>query len=171
MKPSRTGWFYSLSEAVNSVSKWFEWVGITALVTMVLIILIDVVGSKSFEWPLPGSTELIAVIQVIAIAGGLAFSKIENRHIRIGLFVDKLSGRSKAALEIFNSILGLGFFAVAAVMTFKYGLSMLDSGTVTMLVRVSLYPFAFWISLCCILMCCVIALELINFIGTLRVHK
>jgi TRAP-type C4-dicarboxylate transport system permease small subunit len=171
MKPSRTGWFYSLSEAANSVSKWFEWVGITALAAMVLITLIDVVGSKSFNWPFPGSTELIAVIQVVAIAGGLASSKIDNRHIRIELFVNKLYGRSKAALEIFNSVLGIGFFAVAAAMTFKYGLSMFHSGTVTMLIRVSLYPFAFWISLCCILMCCVLALELTNFVGALRVRK
>jgi TRAP-type C4-dicarboxylate transport system permease small subunit len=146
------------------VSGWAEWVGLAALMGMVLTALVDVVGSKGFHWPLPGSTEVISVTQMLAIAAGLAFSKIDGRHIRIGMFVDRLKGRGQAALEIFTSILGLGLFVVAGWMTFEYGLSLFGSGTGTFLLGITYYPFVLWNSFCCIPVCCVIIIELLSFV-------
>jgi TRAP-type transport system small permease protein len=149
---------------MNSVSSWFERVGLVAMAAMVLATLIDVVGSKVFKWPLPGSTEIIGVIQVIAIAGGLAFSKIDGRHIRVEFLLDWLPQRSKDALDIFSAILGLGLFAIAGWMTYHHGVNLLNSGTKTFLLGIPLFPFAFWIALCCIPMCFVIIIELLTSI-------
>jgi TRAP-type C4-dicarboxylate transport system permease small subunit len=157
-------WFGRFRKSVHLVSGWAEWVGLVALMGMVLTALVDVVGSKWFHWPLPGSTEIISVLQMLAIASGLAFSKIVGRHIRIDMFVDRLKGRGKAALEIFNSILGLGLFVVAGWMTYEYGLSLFGSGTGTFLLGITYYPFVLWISFCCIPVCCVLIIELLSFI-------
>jgi TRAP-type C4-dicarboxylate transport system permease small subunit len=151
--------------SINSVSGWLEWVGLAGLVGMVLIALIDVVGSKGFQWPLPGTTEITAFIQVVAIAAGLAFSQIAGRHIRVGFLIDLLPGRSKAALEIFNSLLGLGLFAMFGWVSYQYGMGLLSSGTETLLLRIVQYPFALWIAFCCIPMVCVILLELLSHIS------
>jgi TRAP-type C4-dicarboxylate transport system permease small subunit len=164
MEVKYTTWFSKLNKATNWVSSWSERVGLVAMAAIGLATLIDVVGSKVFKWPLPGSTEMIGVIQVIAIAGGLAFSKIDGRHIRVDIFIDYLPKRGKAALDVFGSILGLGLFAVAGWMTYRHGLSLLDSGTKTFLLGIPLSPFAFWIALCCIPMCCVIIMELLGSI-------
>jgi len=152
-------------QSINSISGWLEWVGLAALVGMVLIALIDVVGSKGFNWPLPGTTETTAFLQVIAIAAGLAFSQIAGRHIRVGFLIDRLSKRGKVTLEIFSSILGLGLFAIVGWVTYDYGQGLLSSGTETLLLRIVHYPFAFWIALCCIPMCCVILIELLSHIS------
>jgi len=157
--------FARFRRSINSISGWLEWVGLAALVGMVLIALIDVVGSKGFRWPLPGTTEITAFLQVIAIAAGLAFSQIAGRHIRVGFLIDQLPKRGKATLEIFSSILGLGFFAVVGWVTYDYGLGLLSSGTETLLLRIAHYPFALWIALCCIPMCCVILIELLSYIS------
>jgi len=161
MEITGASWFSKFRKSINSVSSWSEWVGLAAMAAVGLATLIDVIGSKFFKWPLPGSTEMIAVIQVIAIAGGLAFSKIDGRHIRVDIFIDYLPKRSKAAFDIFSSILGLGLFAVAGWMTYEHGLSFFNSGTKTFLLGIPLYPFAFWIALCCIPMCFVIIIELL----------
>lgn len=165
MEITGTAWFSRFRKSINSLSSWSEWVGLVAMAAMALTALIDVVGSKWFQWPLPGSTELTGVLQVVAIAGGLAFSKIDGRHIRVEFFIDRLSGRGKAALDVFSSILGLGLFTVAGWMTYKFGLSLFGSGTETLLLGIPLSPFAFWIAFCCIPMCCVIIIELLNSIG------
>jgi TRAP-type C4-dicarboxylate transport system permease small subunit len=164
MEITGAAWFSRFRKSINSLSSWVERVGLVAMATMVLIALIDVVGSKWFQWPLPGSTELTRVLQVVAIAGGLAFSKIDGRHIRVEFLMDWLPQRGKAALDLFSALLGLGLFAVAGWMTYKYGLSLFNSGTETLLLGISLSPFSFWIALCCIPMCCVIIIELLTSI-------
>lgn len=159
-----TTWFTRFRSFINSLSGWSERVGLIAMAAMALTALIDVVGSKGFHWPLPGSTEITGVLQVLAIAGGLAFSKIDGRHIRVEFLIDWLPERGKAALDLFSAILGLGLFAVAGWMTYEYGLNLLSSGTETLLLGIALYPFALWIALCCIPMCCVIIIELLSSI-------
>jgi TRAP-type C4-dicarboxylate transport system permease small subunit len=164
MTITSSSWFSKFHQSIKSLSSWFEWVGLLAMGAMCLTTLIDVIGSKGFQMPLPGSTELTGVLQVVAIAGGLAFSKIDGRHIRVDFLLDWLPKRGEAALDIFSSILGLGFFAIAGWMTFQYGLSIHSSNTETLLLKIRLSPFAFWISLCCIPMCLVIILDLISSI-------
>ncbi len=165
---TETNGFIKFQKFIRLLSGWFEWVGMSAMMVIVLTTLIDVVGSKWFQWPLPGSTELTGVLQIAAIAGGLAFSKIDGRHIRVEFFIDRLPVRGKLAIEIFNSILGFGLFALAGWMTYKFGINLLQSGTETLLLRIPLSPFSFWIAICCIPMCGVILIELIGLINRMR---
>jgi TRAP-type C4-dicarboxylate transport system permease small subunit len=167
MEIIEASWFTKSRNFIHLLSRWSEWVGLVAIAAMVLTTLIDVVGSKWFQWPLPGSTELTGILQVVAIAGGLAFSKIDGRHIRVDFLIDCLPQRGKAVLEVFISVLGLGFFAVAGWMTYQYGVSLFSSGTETLLLGIPLSPFSFWIAFCCIPMCCVIIIELLSFIDKL----
>lgn len=168
MEITGSAWFAKFRKSVHSLSAWLERIGLVAVVMMVVAALIDVIGSKAFAWPLPGSTEATGVLQVAAIAGGLAFSKIEGRHIRVDFLIDKLRPRAKTGLEIFISLLGIGLFAVAALMSWKYGLRQLGNSTETLLLGIPLYPFSLWISFCCIVMAIVIITELLGFIDKVR---
>ena len=158
-------WFNRFIRSVTLWSSRLEWIGLAALVGMVLTALIDVIGSKFLKWPLPGSTEITGVIQVVAIASGLAYSKIDGRHIRVGFLIDSLSRRGRAALDIFSAALGLGLWVIAAWMTFEFGITLLHRGTHTFLLGVALYPFAMWIALCCIPMCLILLTDLLIAIG------
>jgi TRAP-type C4-dicarboxylate transport system permease small subunit len=164
MKIADAAWFSRFRNSVNSFSSWLERVGLVAMAAMALATFIDVIGSKVFKWPLPGSTEMISVIQVIAIAGGLAFSMIDGRHIRVEFLSEWLPQRGKAALDIFSALMGLGLFAVTGWMTYEHGRSLLGSGTKTFLLGIPLSPFSFWIALCCIPMCLVIIIALVTSI-------
>jgi TRAP-type C4-dicarboxylate transport system permease small subunit len=164
MKMTDAVWFVKFRKSTNSSSSWLERVGLAGMAAMALTELIDVIGSKVFEMPLPGSTETTAALQVVAIAGGLAYSKIDDRHIRVDFLLDFLPERGKAVLDVFSSILGLGFLAVAAWMSYEHGLNLFESGTRTLLLGIPLSPLAFWIALCCLPMCCVIITELLTSI-------
>jgi TRAP-type C4-dicarboxylate transport system permease small subunit len=82
----------------------------------------------------------------------------------VDFLIDWLPKRGKAALDIFGSILGLGLFVAAGWMTYKHGLSLISSGTETLLLGIPHYPFVLWIAFCCIPMCCVIIIELLSSI-------
>lgn len=152
-------------QSVKSISGWFESIGIIALAIIVLTALADVIGSKVFKFPVPGSTELTGILQIIAISGGLAISKINGRHIAVTFLPDKLRGRSKAGLDIFISVLGLGLFAVVVLTCFQYGVNLFHRGTGTFLLEIVYYPFAFWIALCCVPLCLLLLIDLLNAIN------
>ena len=164
MNITDAAWFGKTIKSVDAISRWFERVGLVAMAAMGMTTIIDVIGSKFFHRPLPGSTEITAVIQVVAIAGGLAFSKIDGRHIRVEFLFDSLPERGQAALDVFSAILGLGLFAVAGWMTYVLGQNLYNSGTGTFLLGIPLYPFAIWIAICCVPMCFVIILDLFSAI-------
>ena len=161
MGMTETASFARLRASITILSSWFERVGLMAMALMGLTALIDVIGSKLFHQPLPGSTEITAVIQMVAIAGGLAFSEIDGRHVRVDFLIGWLPQRGKAALDLFGSVLGLAFFAVAGCMMYANGIDLSESGTRTFLLRIPLAPFAFWIAFCSILMCCVIIMKML----------
>ena len=162
MKMTDAPWFIKFRKSIDSSSKWLERAGLAGMAAMALTELIDVIGSKALNLPLPGSTEITAMLQVVAIAGGLAYSKIDDRHIRVDFLLECLPERARAALDLFSAVLGLGFLAVAAWMSYEHGLSLFESGTRTLLLGIPLSPFAFWIALCCVPMCCVIITELLT---------
>jgi TRAP-type transport system small permease protein len=164
MKMTDAAWFAKFRKSITSSSSWLERVGLAGLAAMALTELIDVIGSKLFNLPLPGSTEITAALQVIAIAGGLAYSKIDDRHIRVDFLLDCLPERGRVALDVFSEVLGLGFLAVAAWMSYEHGLSLFESGTKTFLLGIPLSPLAFWIAICCVPMFCVIIMELFTSI-------
>ena len=161
MNITGTALYGKADRSTTSISNWFERVGLVAMAAMALTTLIDVIGSKVLHLPLPGSTEITGIIQIVAIAGGMAFSKIAGSQIRVDFIFDMLPERGKAVLDLFGSVLGLAFFFVAGWMSFENGLALLSGGTKTFLLGVPLYPFAFWIALCCVPMFFVILIELL----------
>jgi C4-dicarboxylate transporter, DctQ subunit len=162
LRSAQTTNLMRIRNLVYTLSRWFEWIGITALALIVLIAIADVIGSKAFELPFPGTTELTALLQITALAGGLAYSKIDGRHIRVDLLVQVLPGKSKAILEICISSLGIGLFILVGWAAINYGLSLFSGGTTTLMLRIPTFPFEFWIALCCVPMCGAILLDLIN---------
>ncbi len=164
MKEPETRWFGKANAWANTVSLWFERFGLVALAAMGLTTLIDVIGSKALHRPLPGSTELTAVIQVVAIAAGFAYSKIDGRHIAVDFLPGWLPPRGNAVLKVFHALLGLGLFAAASWMSYENGMMLLSSGTKTFLLGIPVAPFAFWVAIGCLLMCFAIIVELLTSI-------
>ena len=55
------------------LSEWGEWIGVAGIIIMVVVTCADVLGAKLFMAPVPGSTEIISLIQVAAIVFAVSF--------------------------------------------------------------------------------------------------
>lgn len=130
--------------SVVSTSSLLEKLGLVALTCMVLVTLVDVVGDKFFSWPVLGSTEIIGLLQVVAVASGLAYSKIDGRQIYVGFLFDALRGRKQAVLGVVCSLAALAFWLAGLVMLCKYGVTLSKRGTSTFILGIPQYPFVFW---------------------------
>ncbi len=149
------------------ISIWFERVAIIAVLGMILGTLIDVIGAKVFNAPLRAGTELIYLLQVIAIGGALAISKIDGRHVRIEL-IDRLPQPALGIIHSLVALLGIVLFALLTWGSFEYMQSLRINNDVTSNVRFPLFPFALWQGLCCIP---VILILISEFVGSLREIK
>jgi TRAP-type C4-dicarboxylate transport system permease small subunit len=152
----------SFRELSYRLSEWFEWVASIGLVGMLVATCIDVVGAKLFLRPLPGGYEMVSLLQVVAIASAIAFAKIRNLHINLELIVNLLPKRIRAGVNVFNALLGLGFFVLLGWKSFEYGLDFLHSGKVTSTAELPFYPFALWIAVCCIPISLLLLVDLLS---------
>lgn len=145
------------------ITKTSYTVGMMGLVLMALFTLVDIAGSKFLGFPLPGVTELVALVQIFAIAGGLAFSELEKRHVRVEILIMVLPPKGKKALYGFSYYSVFFFFALATWSSFEHASSVLRSGMRTALLGLPVAPFMFWTAFCCALMCVTVLSELVYY--------
>jgi TRAP-type C4-dicarboxylate transport system permease small subunit len=157
-----------ISNTVNRLEKfnyrlgiWFERIAIIAVLVMILGTLVDVIGAKLFNWPLPPGTEAIYLPQVIAIAGALAISKIDGRHVRIEL-IDRLPQPALGIIHSLVALLGIALFVLLTWASFNYAQALRINHEVTATSKIPFYPFALWMALCCIPLILILIQEFIS---------
>ena len=151
-----------LERFAHSLSGWVEKIAIVGILGMVLFTLIDVVGAIFFRWPLPGVTELVPALQVIAIAGAMAFVQIERRNIQITIIADMLPKRVRAFLVSLVALLSLVLFMLLGWQSYEYGQLLRSMGEFTDTLKIPKYLLLLWIALSCIPMCLVLLVELLG---------
>lgn len=132
---------------IENMSKTFEWVGVMGYLVMVLVNIIDVVGSKFFKWPLPGAFEVTSFAQVIAIALTIPIGLFVGFHLSIDFIIDKFPKTPKYLLNILVSVLCLVFFILIFCQTLEYGYSLQVSEEIGSVSKIPFFPFAYVISL------------------------
>lgn len=128
------GWAQRMAAALSSVANW-------TLVAMMVVMVIDVVGRKAFDRPLPGSVELIERLLLLTVYAALPLVSQGQRHIRIELADSVFPAwaqtlRARAG-EAFCAIVMLG----CSGLVLSRALRAMNEGDTTTLLRISLWPF------------------------------
>ncbi len=138
------------------LSSWLELIAIFAFLGMVAATIVDVVGAKAFHRPLPAGLEFVYFSQLIAIGGALAYSELDGRQVRIGLFVDLFPVRVRYFIRGLAALLCLGLFVILAWKTLQYSLSLKAVNDVTATARIPIFPFALALAICYVPLCLVL---------------
>jgi TRAP-type C4-dicarboxylate transport system permease small subunit len=83
------------------LSGWCEWLGVAAMLLMMVITCTDVAGAKVFLSPLLGAIDIVMLAQVVAISFAASMALIIGRHIQVEFFFNLLPRRAQA---IINSV-------------------------------------------------------------------
>jgi TRAP-type C4-dicarboxylate transport system permease small subunit len=159
-----------LDKFTRSFSGSLEWVGVIGILLMFLVNFIDVVGSKLFVWPFPGSVEIISFSQIVAIAPAIAFALILGRHIRVEFIIDRFPKRIRAAISSISSFLSLILFILILWQSYLYGLSLQKSGEIGSTSFIPFYPFAYLIAFCSIPVCLAFLIEVLKSLNEVFSH-
>ncbi|NWG01650.1 MAG: TRAP transporter small permease subunit [Syntrophaceae bacterium] len=163
-------WLNLLDQFTRSLSRSLEWVGVIGILLMFLVNFIDVVGSKLFLWPFPGSVEIISFSQIIAIAPAIAITLILGRHIRVEFIIDRFPKRIRATISSFSSFLSLILFVLILWQSYLYGMSLQKSGEIGSTSYLPFYPFAYLIALCSIPVCLAFLIEVLKSLSEVFSH-
>ena len=152
------------------VSDWCEWLGLAALLLMMVITCIDVVGAKVFRWRLLGAIDIVMLAQIVAISFAAGMALILGRHIQVEFFFNLLPRRVQKVVNSFVILLSLGLFILVIWRLCVLGYSFQTSGEYSPTAYIPLYPFAYSIALASIPVCLILLLEFLKSL-TERVQK
>ena len=135
------------------LGNWVAWLGIVAMLAMLLVTCVDVVGAKLFHWPVPGFDEAIGLGQLLAMSFAAAITLILNRHVHVDLLVRRLRSRLQAGLNSLTSFLGLGLFVLITWQLFLFGRSLQTSGELSEAGDIPFYPFIYIVAIAFVPVC------------------
>ena len=142
------------------LSGWFEGIGLTAMLVMMMITCIDVIGAKVFKSPILGALDIVQLSQIVAIAFAASMTLIIGRHIQVEFFFDLLPRRVQAVINTIVLFIVLVFFIVIIWQVCVLGYSFQTSGEYTATAYIPLYPFAYALALACTPVCLVLLVKL-----------
>lgn len=151
----------------RSTSRLFEWIGLAGLLAMMLVTCADVIGSKLFLSPVPGSIDIVMLSQLVAISFAAASALLLGRHVRVEFFVAMFPERLQALIDCLMHLLGLIFFGLVVWRLGVYGYSLKIGTQVSATAHIPLYPFAFGISLASIPLCLVLLSQFLKSMARL----
>ncbi len=125
------------------LSKWGEWIGVGGVIVMVVVTCADVLGAKLLMSPVPGSTEIISLVQVAAIVFAVAATQRHKGHISVEMFATKLPPMVRSLAKAFISCLGAVLFGLLIFEGIRLGNEYFEAGEVTATAQIPFYPFAY----------------------------
>jgi TRAP-type C4-dicarboxylate transport system permease small subunit len=141
------------------------WIAGAGLVGMLLIIVADVVGIKIFSHPVPGGTEIVTFMAVVAIAFAVPYTQVMRGHVAVDFIVEKFPRRAKLVIDVITVVFGVCLFAAMAWYSFKYATKLRSTGEVSMTQKIPYYPFVYGMAVCFVAMLLVLAGDLVKSIA------
>jgi len=154
-------------EKLNSrLSRWLEWLGLVAILLLILITCVDVIGAKVFLKPVFGAIDIVKLAQLIAIAFAVAATLLVGRHVQVEFFVILLPKKIQALVDAFVQLLGFALFVVIVWRMTVYAYLMQVSGEVSSTARIPLFYFAYGVAVSFVPVCLI---YLHDFLKSIRV--
>ena len=128
-------------------------VGAIALVGMMLLTAIDVAGRYLFNAPIVGAFEVTEFLVLILIFSFIGYTQREKSHVSIGLLFGRFPKQARITIDFVNHLIALLLLGLMAWMGYKNGCELIEVGEKSGNLGIPHYPFAFFLSIGCLVMC------------------
>lgn len=92
-----------VANVIHAMSKGVSWIGGFSLFAMCLLTFVDVFMRYFFKNPITGSQEIVAILLVVAIYGGLPCGVMQNMLVETDVITRKFPEKLQMALRSFMS--------------------------------------------------------------------
>ena len=150
-------WLLNIMRSLSGVS----------MIVMMLLTCIDVIG-RYFGHPIRGSVEIVGIFAVLTAVFSLPYTHRMKAHIGVEMFVEMLSPKTQAIIDLCTKILSFILFSVVSWRMGVYAFTIQKSGELTMNLKLPEYYVIFAASFCFLIFALQILLEIISLIKTLK---
>jgi len=113
-----------------------------AVLLMICFIVLDVVIRGVFNVSFPGTIELVRVLMILAVFGGMSYAALENAHIRVDILVNLFSRPVKRAVIAAADLLAFCVVLLISIQTFIEARTLWAENANTGLLQIPFAPFA-----------------------------
>lgn len=160
---------------MNQFSAWLEkpalgllLLGALGMIASMLLGFADVVGTKFFGWPVPGTLEVTESTMVLIVFGALAYTQSRRGHIRVEIFYSGRGPRVKALMDIVTHLVAFAYFGLIAWQGVQEAIYSVEIREATMgTIRFPLYPARILLVAGTVLLLLQLAIDLVNDLGRL----
>ncbi len=142
-----------IEKIVRMISVFFFWVAMTLVGLGMLLISIDVLSRKLLNRPFAFTFELTEIMLLLVGFLGLGYVTSKKRHIAVDILVPKLPDRVQDVIMSFNSVAAIFLFGLISWQTWITAAEMWHRGDMTEILKLSIAPFIFIVSIGSSLMC------------------
>jgi len=139
-----------------------EWVGVLAIILMVVITCVDVLGAKILRRPFFAAIDLVMLCQLVAIPFAASATLLVGKHIQVEFFVRILPRRIRFIVDASIYLFSLILFVVITWQLFVYGRGLQSSGELSSTARIPLDMFAYGAALACVPVCLILCIQFIS---------
>lgn len=137
----------------KKISLSIEWVGVAALLVMMVITTVDVIGAKTIRMPVFGALDIMGIAQLVAMSFAVATALILGRHVQVEFFVMLLPKRLAAFIDCIVNLLGIVLFVLIVWRLAVFAFDLKVDGEVSSTARIPFYPFVYGAAIACIPAC------------------
>lgn len=103
-----------LSANVQRLAVFMILLGSLGMIASMFIGVADVIGTKFFDYPVPGTLEFTESTMVLIVFGALAYTQSRRGHIRVEILYGHVGPAAQSFMEAVTHIIAFIFFGLIA---------------------------------------------------------
>ncbi|MCR9213273.1 MAG: TRAP transporter small permease [Proteobacteria bacterium] len=152
-----------IDRGYSKIENFLNGISALAIFCVMLLGVAQVFGRKLLNMPIPGYIDFIEQSMVIFAFFGIAYCQRLGGHVRMDLFMAKLSGRTLYFFEALATLIGLAVLTVLIETSWLHFLRAYELGDSTIDVELPIWPAKLIIPLAFCVLWVRFALQLIGF--------
>lgn len=112
-----------ITRSYRSFESWLKligWISVAATFFIMLILTIDALMTKFFSKPIPGTAELVAVVNVLVVWTITSYVQLEMGQQRVELYKHLFGTIGQSLIDIISNTIGLIVVSFLCWRTYKY---------------------------------------------------
>jgi len=160
-----------MERIIKPVAAFFDWISWFFMGVMVLLTVAQVLLRKLFSSSILGTIEMTELMMIVIVFLAFAQTELDDGHIRIDILMKNLSKRVRKSVDVVTQFICSVIFGIMTYAAFIYALDVMESGEVTMDLRIPIYPLDFVIVIGFAAMTCVLILKTLKSVCEVINHE
>lgn len=128
---------------------FIKWLPLISMLVMTLLITTHVFMRFLFQKPILGVPEMTEFLNVILICGAMLFTHLEGGHLEISFITERFPERVQIITGACINFISMILCFLMSWQSFSIAQEMRKSGELSDTLGVPIYPFIYYIALCC----------------------